>query len=331
MKPKPMAAAKRPESGELKRLAAELGSPRGLDPIPPDQYLTFMEPHNPESLRLWAWVLSKTIRLGHRSASCVDERGRALSLADAARELAMDAGSVRRAWRWIESQGKVRRTGGRLFCAGEIVKGEEKAGRAVQPLPPFLRLLSPELRQQIEALPKERRGELTAKLEQMQAKRYELQREAMAYARYVSDLEIDTVCESFGLRRHTGPPRPTPAAPFPLLTREQMANELVQPAGGTLPKNGRGSPAPSILTSESLREPIPLPPFRKRKGELKETPETECKRCQGSGLVRYTITPKPGEVRSWTESSVKFCSCAAGEKLESAEPGAAAAAARTLV
>jgi hypothetical protein len=78
-------------------LMREIGSTKGYDPMPPDQYLTYQNKRYPPKLRLWAWMLSKTIRQGHRSAYAVEEHGKGLTIQHGAADLDMDEGDVRRA------------------------------------------------------------------------------------------------------------------------------------------------------------------------------------------------------------------------------------------
>lgn len=313
---------KTPQPGELARLARELGSPRGVDPIPPDQYLTYMGDEHPETLRLWAWVLSKTIRLGHRRASCVDERGRPLRLSDAARELEIGEANVRRAWRWLEAQGRVRRDGSRLVLTGEITRGEEKAGRSVHALPPYLRLIPAPARKMLDQLPVSQAQQCKAILEALQAKRTALISQAVAYARYLSDVQIDRACESFGIIRHSGPPRQAPEVAFHQAPGEETAGRSVHAPVSTDAPGEPNLPGPSLLTQRvsEILSPYPLP-------ETPEAPapnvETElCARCNGSGLrIQENVRESPGRAREIQRYQV-ICGCAAGDELRARRVGA---------
>jgi hypothetical protein len=115
----------------LETFARELGSTKGLDPIPPDQYLTFQDKRYPPTIRLWAWHLAHTIRLGKRKAWAVDDAGKELTLQHAAADLGMDGGNIRHAWRQLEIEGRVRKDGRRLRICGDIqTLGAEKEKRS---------------------------------------------------------------------------------------------------------------------------------------------------------------------------------------------------------
>jgi hypothetical protein len=94
--------------GELAGLMAAMGSTKGFDPMPPDQYLYFLGKKESPLQRLLALVRSKTIRKDHRSAHCVDENGKELRQADLRRELGMDWGNFRRALNEAVARGLVR-------------------------------------------------------------------------------------------------------------------------------------------------------------------------------------------------------------------------------
>ena len=102
------------------QLMKAVGSPKGYDPIPPPQYLTFQNSRYPPAMRVWAWLLSKTIRAGHRTPYATDDAGAELKLSDCAAQLKMNAGNVSRAWQELETEGRVRRDGRKLAIAGDF-------------------------------------------------------------------------------------------------------------------------------------------------------------------------------------------------------------------
>jgi hypothetical protein len=108
------------ESSPLQDFAREVGSTKGTDPIPPDQYLTYQDKRYPPAIRLWAWMLANTIRQGRRKAWAVDEKGNPLNLQRAAADLDMDEGNIRRAWRQLEIENRVRRDGRKLRICGDF-------------------------------------------------------------------------------------------------------------------------------------------------------------------------------------------------------------------
>lgn len=177
----------------LTAFAAALGSTKGLDPIPPDQYLTYQDKRYPLKLRLWAWELSHTVSRNARSPHAVNAKGKALSLKHAAADLEEDLANVHRAWRQLENEGRVRRTrDGRLILVADFDlknDGEDEAKEIVCTsfkigyIQRDLAKLAPELRQEFLRLEKEdddlfrfaHRAEIAAlrfKFDQRQNSRY---------------------------------------------------------------------------------------------------------------------------------------------------------------
>lgn len=182
-------------------LMKELGSAKGFDPFPPDQYLSFIDERYPATWRLWAWVLSKTIRQGHRQPYCVDAKGRELRLQHAAADLDMDVSNVYRAWRELESEGRVRRTGekGKLFICGDVrlprEQGEEEAKLScTDNLPPYILL-------QVKKLPQARQEEFWARRKAEMDRARQLKADVMAAARCIETLLEDNLFASFGVKK----------------------------------------------------------------------------------------------------------------------------------
>jgi len=125
------------ETSPLVQFAKDLGCKKGLDPIPPDQYLTYQDARYSPALRLWAWLLAHTIRQKHRKPYAVDAHGKEMTLQNAATDLQMDDGNVRRAWRELEIEKRVRKEGPRLYAAGDfqlpktVEDGEQKGNKKV--------------------------------------------------------------------------------------------------------------------------------------------------------------------------------------------------------
>jgi len=180
-----------------------IGSTRGYDPIPPDQYLTYQDQRYAPKLRLWAWMLSRTIRQGYRSPHAVDQNGHALGLQHAAADLGMDVANVYRAWRELEVEGRVKREGNRLRICGDVrlpesvsEKGEDEANKIVctDNLPTYIlkqiKELSPELREKFL-----RRKESEERLEKS------LIADFTASVRIVFTQRQDTLFREFGLKK----------------------------------------------------------------------------------------------------------------------------------
>lgn len=127
---------------ELMRL---MGSKKGSDPIPPDQYLYFLEDPDPEQ-RVPAYVRSKTIRMGHRSPFCVDEHARPITLDRLAADCGWQPSHASEYLSRLETKGLVRTERGgtepgtekdlRIYLCGRVpLRSQVKAKEKRTPIP----------------------------------------------------------------------------------------------------------------------------------------------------------------------------------------------------
>lgn len=202
-------------------LMRAMGSTKGADPIPPDQYLYFLGKSEPPLQRLLALVRSKTIRYQHRSAHCVDDSGKDLRPADLERLLEMDHGNFKRTMREAVERGLIRVGGrdegdhrahrSRIYLCGSVVEstgykeGEEKGGVCTDPL----RYLSPGQRKIYDAWPGAQQERFYADFNPAVKYKEQLEREAIALARHIADRKLDEVFAAHALpktRLATQPP-----------------------------------------------------------------------------------------------------------------------------
>src|SRR5512132_958284 len=85
-------------------LMRAMGSTKGFDPMPPDQYLSYQDKRYPLKIRFWAWLCAHTIRLGHRSPWAVGRKGQELHIEHAAADLDVDVANLREARRELEAE-----------------------------------------------------------------------------------------------------------------------------------------------------------------------------------------------------------------------------------
>lgn len=102
-----------------KQLMEHMGSDKGSDPIPPDQYLYFLNDSDPRQ-RMLAFVRSKTIRHGHRCRYCVDEHGQPIILEQVAAHFSWTMKYARAIWLELENEGLVFEVEGRLHLSGKV-------------------------------------------------------------------------------------------------------------------------------------------------------------------------------------------------------------------
>jgi hypothetical protein len=205
-----------------------LGSKGGyFDPIPPDQHAwPMMLATNPgiNVFRLWSWMCAHTIRKGRRKGYVCDERGRPLSVEDAAVDLKMDPGVCRRAWRdgfalglWRKGTNAADKR--QLFLNAKVVpvpagleeeqgdqesqeeddsnteKGEEKAKLVCTDLfPPYLRL-------QIKRLPKAKRKNFETEYERNERLYKDVHADVTVAVRLIFDQRENTIFDKFGIKK----------------------------------------------------------------------------------------------------------------------------------
>jgi len=210
-----LAHTRPPVVRSLTAFAEALGSREGVDPIPPSQYLYFLDRDQPALQRVVAWVRSKTIRYQQqrnggdgRSAWCVNSAGKALGLADMARELGMLPPNASRAWKEAEDLGLVRRDGRKLFLVGDVPKPAvgEQEGKCY-----LYRYLSPSLRRMVESWPEARQAEFKAVWEPAVKLADSIAANAIADARNVATDLFSTIHSHFGLPKTSAPKKPRPA------------------------------------------------------------------------------------------------------------------------
>lgn len=254
------------ENTPFKTLLKELGSAQGADPLPPSQYLFFLDPTQPAQQRLLAWVRSKTIRFrpqddgsDGRSAFAVNDKGKTLGIADMARELGWKLPNASREWSMAEKVGLVRREGKKLYLNGNVPRLQKgKTGRNVictDNLPKSIRKV-------IEGWPEARRLEFYAVWEPARKLDHALQAHQIAKARMSATEVYDTILDQFGLaRKH--PPKPAEFAP-PTVPEQLSLFIQMQPDGGvqiTIPRGGTDN-----KIAVSTDNPILMPTEKSHRG-----------------------------------------------------------------
>lgn len=220
------ARKKVPNQSEVSALMAEMGSLKGFDPMPPDQYLYFLGKKEPPLQRLLAMVRACTVQRGRRSAHCVDERGKDLRLADLEKLLDMEHGNFKRVMREAIERGLIRvgraepgsgqnshnsRHPHRIYLCGSVAEsngyegGEEKGGVCTDPL----RFLSITQKEVYAGWRKDQQERFYAEFDSAVNYKLQVEREAIALARHIGDRALDQVFASHALpktRLATAPP-----------------------------------------------------------------------------------------------------------------------------
>lgn len=248
----------------LNTLMDALGGKSGFDPIPPSQYLFFLDATQPALQRLLAWVRSKTIRhrprgdgSDGRSAFAVDDKGKALGLSDLARELRWKLPNASREWAAAEKLGLVRRDGRKLFLVGEVRKPTMANKRRIVICTDNLpKSILRQVKQWSEDLQQEFYAMYSAALEFGAA----LQAHQIARARFSSAEVEDTILARFGLARTHRPDRRELS---PLKVPEQLslfvdvdgsgAVQITLGAPGTDNKNAARTDNPILMEQRKTR------------------------------------------------------------------------------
>lgn len=260
----------------LDEFARKMGSPKGVDPIPPEQYLTFLNPDDPPLQQLLAWVRSKTIRLGHRSPFCVDRDGHALTIADLCKDRGWDRSNAVKYWREAEIRGLVRREGDKLFLCGKVEPEQSPLPlpppKQVEPKTGIAARLTSEQFELFRKWNKEKRDSFQATLAEADAYAKKLQAEAIAAARSASEELEDRIFAAHDLpKKRIAKRRPAPealrveiqSAPESLWHFVQ-SREIEQPALCTKSENPLCTKSVSLLTYRGVlqrdKTTTPTPP-----------------------------------------------------------------------
>lgn len=267
------------DTGATMRLMAEMGSEKGWDPIPPDQYLYFLGKHEAPLQRLLALVRKLTIGRDARSPYCMDENGKEVRSAHLEKMLGMDHGNFQRALKEAVER-KLIRVGSRsspsqspldgprahrkvdgasahphrVYLLGSVPKsagykeGEEKGGVCTDSY------LTPAQKEIVTGWPEERRTRFYAEFETAVKFKRQIEADAIALARVAGDRALDQVLSAHALPKRRLPKRREPESAvvkLELLTRldGSVQTQSVQTHANESVQTGRRE---SVRTSASL-------------------------------------------------------------------------------
>lgn len=310
---------------ELRKFALDIGSTKGVDPIPPDQYLTLQDhPLFEQAQRLWAWLLSKTIRYGHRSPHAVDDQFKELWLKHAAADLGMDAGNARRAWRELQAKGRVRTEGRRLYLNGDVTWPDSNNSDATPPhskakkkrIEVCTDFFPPYLEKQIKQLTPERREALSTEYERETTAEGKVRAEAMAAVRSIFDQRKDSVLSRFNVKKRRGKKSREAESPLVPLLAEFVQRSVQTPASPDLrvctnPENASVQTFSSLCVSETEEGPV----FGYPEGfafSYIQPPQQQPSEAAAARVSKRTNPPKPTPAPfAWPELSAHFASITA--------------------
>jgi len=261
--------ARKPAQGtnresELQRFARELGSKRGLDPIPPFQHEWQGAVAESPLARLWSWMCGHTVVQGVRSAYAM-RQGRPATLADAAREIPMQRALVGRAWAEGERYGAWRRDEKqRLWLAGDGNMTQIIEAKKRRKIDCTVYLSKTEI-STVQSWPKERAAQFFELWDGLQSYRRQLARDAIWRAREASQRIEDTIRGDFGLLKKRFPSERRPvnvpvvlSALIDATVQSTPVRSSIVPASepATVP-----SPASLLIQREEQRSSPPTPPL----------------------------------------------------------------------
>lgn len=276
---------------------ADMGSTKGFDPMPPDQYLYFLGKKEPPLQRLLALVRSSTIQRGRRSAYCVDERGKEMRPADLERALEMEHGNFNRALREAVGRGLIRigraedgngrsahnsRHPQRVYLCGSVEEskgyeeGEEKGGVCTDPL----RFLSPSQRKVYAGWQKEQQQRFYAEFDSAVNYKLQVEREAIALARHIGDRALDQVFAAHALPKNRLATEPPTSQ---LLQLTLVAGGISQQDGSVQTRSVPTRAGESVPTAkrESVPSAASLLPSEKIEGAFESVGQSLPKAAEG--------------------------------------------------
>jgi hypothetical protein len=263
------ATQRKPIAGENRSSAMDLmlamGSTKGFDPIPPDQYTTYQDARYSPEIRLWAWLLAQTIRQGRRSRYAVDDRGGELTLKHAAKELKMDPGNLRRAWRYLEQEGRAH-VEGRLLCLDGDVKLGSTEGAKEKRSEVCTDLFPPYILKQFNKLTPDRQALLLTRYNEHRRTESKLLAEAVAGVRSIFEQRENIIFSEFGIKKiRDQKRRESESALIPLLL--PLVDGFVQTS--QKPRDGESvqTSKPPSYKGQIASVPTPLPYIQRTETE----------------------------------------------------------------
>jgi hypothetical protein len=263
----------------LSSFAAALGSTKGVDPIPPDQYLTYQDPRYPPEIRIMAAVLAHVIAKGHRKPWPTDRRtGAELYEMYFFKLLDMDPGGGRRAFRHLRAEGRLRKTKQHaIIVAGDFTlrveetapdAGENDGPRTSQkglyrPFPAYIF-------NKLKELPKTTRENVVAEVSAIQERHQRVRADFVEADRCIEDSEYDSALAQVGvkvIRENHNPPKGKEAEVQARKERVESLLPMVKRYVQTFfekvctdSKSGFVQTIPPILYSEQYRERLASEP-----------------------------------------------------------------------
>lgn len=233
-----------------------MGSKRGYDPMPPDQYEWQRAEGEPPLYRLWSWLCGHTVRQGHRSPYAVNEKGKPLALRDAAKALELDKGFVSNLWARGEAAGLWHREGPALHLNGGVtITQVEEANRRRTEVECTLNLTEAELLK-IKDWPKATQLQFHALWGPAQSFRSRLEAHKIAEARAACDEIEDNIRREFALEKTRLPKRRPDVVELPQLllpfVHSTPVGVSVQPTSVERTNGESGGENESVRTALSL-------------------------------------------------------------------------------
>jgi hypothetical protein len=241
----------------------------GYDPIPPSQYLCFLDPNftiSPRGHRALAWMRRQTLRLkkGGRTPWAAQD-GKPLRLRDMAEDLSWSLPAATRIWTELETAGLVMKDEQlRLCLCGTVHPGN--MGNPDEPEPE----LTPEERKRISKIP----GYIARQIQGLEERdRRRATRTVIWAQRYVERLEADAMQ---GARQHAQEFLERMLAPFGITLRRHKDKEQVE------------APAPFVKV-QVIAEPQPI------EEEPAEDPEEEPESVEKNSVHNFSGNPVQGQ------------------------------------
>lgn len=245
-------------------LVKAMGSKRGYDPMPPDQYEWQAAKGEPPLLRLWSWMCAHTIAFGKRSAFAVREDGRIARLADAAKDLELSIQVISDVWAFGARKGLWHRDEGTpgLYLNGRVTAGQIEWANKERTKLLCTNLSRPELAE-IKGWPKERQEAFWGLWKPALAYRSRYEAALIAEAREACDELEDNIRRQFALKKTRLPKRRAPAPdlpqillPFCVQRTSAGPSAAVRTNGENAGENASVQTAASLLPSKTEKRAV---------------------------------------------------------------------------
>jgi len=314
--------SRRSSDGLAMELMKQIGSKNGFEPVPWDQIGWQRRKGEPQLQRMWAWMISKTVRKGHFSTYAISKQGgEELHIEHAAKALGMELRNAYHCWqRGVElglwRNGTKEEGKRKMFICGSVPQPTDEEIAAPE-TPELVRTyqLSDANEQKIKTWPAEQQKKFHQERVVLTNVRDVTLAELIKAGRSICDKNEDTHLLAYGLEVNRQEHKPKKAAPEEILARQKRVASILphvelyvqtvqvfvqsQPRPEYKDEDKAAQTTPTLLGETPLRKGLRPDQTRKSTGSSRPTAPAHSddgkRRNQLPALVPTQLTEKEAD------------------------------------